>query len=100
MNKVWWARLRVQRRWWRTAIALAVGMATILAGATTAYAGDTPSGYYYGTDGSNPTSGSPAPYTEPGNCGGFFGGYVLEVGNSQLITQSNPTGYTPGHGYG
>ena len=66
------------------AAALAVGAAVGTAGArttaATSVAGDTPKGFYYGTD-SWPVSGTgSAPYHEPVT-GGSYGGYIGMAGN-------------------
>ena len=47
------------------------------------YAGDQPSGFWYGADGSAPTaSGSSVPYQEPYvDGGGTFGVYIYEIGS-------------------
>jgi hypothetical protein len=65
-----------------SAVALAVGFVGV---AATAMAGDTPAGFYYGTDtnGFGPTgpgpSGSSVPYKNPSPCDGDFGSYVGRI---------------------
>ena len=47
---------------------------------TPAAAGDTPAGFWYGTDSSYIAPGGSGPYTEP-VIGGSYGGYIGMVGN-------------------
>jgi len=62
------------------AFAVAVGTAAAAGATTTSPAGDSPAGFYYGTD-SWPVSGTgSAPYHEP-VIGGGYGGYIGMAGN-------------------
>ena len=63
--------------------ALAVPLA--LAGATSAAAGDTPAGFWYGTDTRAVTISGSAPYRVP-VIGGYYGGYIGMVGNWAVLT--------------
>ena len=75
---------RLRRRAGRWAKLLIVAASAGLIGATViavpAYAGDTPSGFWYGTDSSNITITGSVPYKEP-KIGGRYGGYVGMGGN-------------------
>ncbi len=72
------------------AVGAAVGTAGARTTAATSVAGDTPKGFYYGTD-SWPVSGTgSAPYHEPVT-GGGYGGYIGMAGN-WARTEGCPTG--------
>ena len=63
-------------RWWQQKIVRQVGivLGTVLSGClltSSVFASDSPSGFYYGADGFNPTfNGTSVPYTEPVTGGG------------------------------
>lgn len=66
-----------------TVRAVATAAAAILVwwvSATTAWAGDTPKGFWYGTDSATIKIAGPAPYHEP-VIGGSYGGYIGMIGN-------------------
>ncbi len=69
---------------------LTMALAAVFSAAP-AFAGDSPSGYFYGTDSQYPqANGSSFPYQEP-TVGGVYGGYLAEVG-----TWTDWTGCTSG----
>src|SRR5271166_2785381 len=57
-----------------------LAVAVSLSGASAAVAGDTPPGFWYGTDSHPMPVGGSGPYVEP-VIGGNYGGYVGMVGN-------------------
>jgi len=61
-------------------VATAVLAAAAVAGAAAASAGDSPAGFYYGTDSWNVSGTGSAPYHEP-VIGGAYGGYIGMAGN-------------------
>jgi hypothetical protein len=65
------------------ACALAVPLA--LVGAVSAAAGDTPAGFWYGTDSTTVTITGSAPYRVP-VIGGYYGGYIGMAGNWAVLT--------------
>lgn len=77
------------------AVISAVFVSLLLPGV--AFAGDSPSGFYYGADSNGPIGDrSSYPYPEPGT-GGIYGGYVGEVGtwtNWQGCTSGRALNYT------
>jgi len=63
----------------RVGTVVAVAVVTVVVAAGTAYAGDTPVGFWYGSDlGGPPPSGSGVEYTMP-NCDGGYGSYVGRI---------------------
>jgi len=75
-----WRRLAV-----RLAGACALAVPLALIGAVSAAAGDTPAGFWYGTDSTTVTITGPAPYRVP-VIGGYYGGYVGMAGNWAVLT--------------
>src|SRR5215472_4939837 len=76
---------RAGRRTGRLAAAAALGAVLITAaaaalGAPWAWAGDKPTGFWYGTDSRTVTVPGPAPYRMP-VIGGAYGGYIGMLGN-------------------
>lgn len=59
---------------------VAVAIIASLFTAATAYAGDAPTGWYYGTDSSGPAPTGSGPYSEPDVGGGAYGGYYGMIG--------------------
>lgn len=78
-----YSRRGIRSRAARAIFASSAAIAITVALATPAYAGDTPTGWFYGSDGAAPgpacTTGSCPPYQEP-TVGGLYGGYVGEIG--------------------
>ena len=77
--------LRAGRRTGRLAAVAALGAALITAasvalGAASAWAGDRPAGFWYGTDSRTVTVRGSAPYGMP-VIGGSYGGYIGMTGN-------------------
>src|SRR5579875_1930742 len=67
----------------RTAVALTAAALTFLGGGVAGAVspdGDSPKGFYYGTDSSNVTPGGKGPYSEP-VIGGAYGGYAGMLGD-------------------
>lgn len=61
-----------------TAAALLAIAANVLA-VTIVFAGDSPHGYWWGTDSNAPQASGSFPYKEPYNTSGSYGGYFAEV---------------------
>jgi hypothetical protein len=68
--------LRTRRFGWLVGAVVAV----LFAGAAPAYAGDSPAGFWYGTDSTQMRVVGSGPYSEP-VIGGAYGGYMGMVGN-------------------
>jgi hypothetical protein len=86
-----------------TLLVLAVAAVIALTG-TAAYAGDTPTGYWYGSDGSGPApQGTGVEYTMP-NCGGAYGSYTGQLNQVSspynVASDSNAANANQASGYG
>ena len=78
------SRSQKSGRWWRLAAGLAgacaLAVPLALAGAVSAAAGDSPAGFWYGSDSTAMSVPGHAPYRMP-VIGGSYGGYIGMIGN-------------------
>lgn len=73
--------------------ALGIALMCLLAVPMTALAGDSPSGFWWGSDSGGPAPTGSGPFKEATCAGaGNYGGYIGKIGGADYVSASNPSG--------